>query len=115
MGDLTPHFDTSEFVDKSDGTLVGPDVRLLGVLENLRGQLHAPLEVVSGYRSPEHNRAVGGASNSQHLYGRAADIPWGQVTVEMAREAGATGIGHCDGFVVHVDTRPGEPVEFTDC
>lgn len=29
--------------------------------------------VISGYRSPEHNRAVGGASNSNHMYGHAMD------------------------------------------
>jgi hypothetical protein len=33
-----------------------------------------PLIVTSGYRTPEHNRAVGGAPNSQHLYMRALDI-----------------------------------------
>jgi hypothetical protein len=33
-----------------------------------------PLVVTSGYRTPEHNRAVGGAPHSQHLYMRALDI-----------------------------------------
>lgn len=31
------------------------------------------VNVVSGYRSPAHNRAVGGAKNSNHMYGRAMD------------------------------------------
>ena len=31
-------------------------------------------QVTSTYRSPEHNRAVGGVSNSYHLRGRAIDI-----------------------------------------
>lgn len=30
--------------------------------------------VNSWYRSPSYNRSIGGASNSQHLYGRATDI-----------------------------------------
>ena len=29
---------------------------------------------MSGYRSPAHNREVGGATNSEHMQGRAADI-----------------------------------------
>lgn len=33
-----------------------------------------PLVVKSGYRTPEHNRAVNGAERSQHLYMRALDI-----------------------------------------
>src|SRR5262245_33219284 len=31
-------------------------------------------QVTSTYRSPEHNRAVGGVPNSYHLRGRAIDI-----------------------------------------
>ena len=43
------------------------------VLEPLRA-LTGPLRVNSGYRSKDVNAAVGGSSNSAHLYGRAADI-----------------------------------------
>ena len=34
----------------------------------------APIHVTSGYRSPAVNKAVGGARNSQHMLGEAADI-----------------------------------------
>jgi len=44
------------------------------VLQPLRTSLDRPVIVSSGYRSPELNRAVGGAKNSCHMYGRAADI-----------------------------------------
>jgi uncharacterized protein YcbK (DUF882 family) len=45
-----------------------------------------PLTVLSAYRTPEHNKKVGGASNSQHLEGRALDIrcPKGWTPVKMA-------------------------------
>lgn len=33
-----------------------------------------PISIQSGYRSSRLNRAIGGARNSDHLYGRAADI-----------------------------------------
>ena len=32
------------------------------------------IHINSGWRTPEHNKYVGGVSNSQHLYGKAADI-----------------------------------------
>ena len=44
------------------------------VLDNLRGEWGRPIIVTSGYRCKELNAAVGGARNSQHLKGQAADI-----------------------------------------
>lgn len=44
------------------------------VLQPLRQAWGAPIVVTSGYRSRILNRKVGGASNSDHLYGCAADI-----------------------------------------
>lgn len=43
-------------------------------LDPLREAWGRPIIVTSGYRSEKLNRAVGGARNSQHLYGQAADI-----------------------------------------
>lgn len=44
------------------------------VLDPLRLAWGEPIIVTSGYRCPELNKRVGGAKNSQHLYGQAADI-----------------------------------------
>ena len=46
----------------------------LDKLQALRDRLGKPLIVRSAYRSPEHNRAVGGATRSKHLDGAAFDI-----------------------------------------
>ena len=44
------------------------------VLDPLRKAWGRPIVVNSGYRCPALNTAVGGAVNSQHVYGEAADI-----------------------------------------
>ena len=46
-------------------------------LDKVRELWGKPIGVNSGYRSAELNRAVGGAKNSQHTKGEAADITAG--------------------------------------
>lgn len=75
---ITANFKLSEFNSK-DGSPMPDDVRhnvikLACNLQRLRNVLKARITVNSGYRSPNHNKAVGGAKNSQHLTGKAADI-----------------------------------------
>ena len=48
--------------------------RLCGWLEVLRDRVGHSIVINSGYRSPQLNRKVGGAANSNHLTGCAADI-----------------------------------------
>ena len=47
---------------------------VLNLLQPLRNKVQRPLVLKSGYRSPALNKAVGGAKDSQHLKGEAADI-----------------------------------------
>jgi len=75
---LTDHFKLEEFASK-DGSVTPSEVvnNLLSLahnLEILRGFVNTPIKINSGYRSVDHNKAVGGAKNSQHLIGKAADI-----------------------------------------
>ena len=44
------------------------------VLDPVREKLGMPIVVNSGYRCEKHNKDVGGARNSQHLRGEAADV-----------------------------------------
>lgn len=90
-------------------------LRTMWKLEALRHALgDQPLRVTSGFRSTACNNAVGGASNSRHLYGDAADLGAGPHSLctlaQQARNHGFNGIlgpgypGHDDH--AHVDHRP---------
>jgi uncharacterized protein YcbK (DUF882 family) len=107
MGDLSPHFSRWEFDCPHCGYLGDVSRELLGVMEELRRQLGRQLVVVSGVRCPEYNARVGGIRTSQHLQGRAADVPRGLFRARDARAAGAHGAGVRAGWVIHVDVTPG--------
>ena len=76
---ITDNFSRQEF-DCKDGTLVPKELLdnlklLCNNLEVLRDELKTPVSITgSGYRTESHNKKVGGAKNSQHLYAKAADI-----------------------------------------
>lgn len=58
--------------DGADEVILHPALILL--LQHVRNHFGEVLNVNSGYRSPAHNAAIGGAANSRHMLGMAADI-----------------------------------------
>ena len=103
-----PNFKPSEFDCKGTGRIaLDPDA--MDKLQALRTRIGKPFHIVSGYRSPEHNRNVGGAPRSKHMEGIAFDVSMsGHNREEFIREAekmGFNGIGRYPSFV-HIDTRP---------
>ena len=72
------YFDTKEFESKDGAkspfgeTVVRKE--LVHLLNRIREKWGKPIIVNCAYRSPEHNKAVGGAENSYHVQGLAADI-----------------------------------------
>jgi uncharacterized protein YcbK (DUF882 family) len=93
-------------------------VRLaLDVLEPIRERWGGPLVVVSWYRTPWHNKAIGGAEKSQHMLALAADIapvvrtkvPELRGLVEQMLSVGELpalgGLGVYPAWI-HVDARP---------
>ena len=82
-------------------------------LDKIREEWGHPIGVNSWYRPPQVNAEVGGAKNSQHLNGSAADIkPLGGGSVYEfqawldKRWDRALGYGAKKGFV-HIDLREG--------
>ena len=75
---LTPNFRAGEFASRghlpTDPEVIERIKRLAEVLQVLRNELGVPITVISGWRSLAHNTAVGGAKNSRHMLGDAADI-----------------------------------------
>ena len=82
---LSPHFTLEELTFSQTAARLGIDntpsaevienlKQLCTVLERIRLIFKSPILISSGYRSPELNAKIGGAKNSYHCLGLAADI-----------------------------------------
>ena len=71
---LSTNFKVKEFAcsDGSDPIFISSD--LVNVLQKIRTNFGKAVTINSAFRTAAHNKAVGGAAYSQHLYGMAADI-----------------------------------------
>ena len=114
---LSAHFELSEFlVGLRPGTAVPPAVlaaltELARRLEILRAELGGgPVVITSGWRPAWRNLQVGGALNSRHVPGQAADLRVaGRSPTVVATVALNLGIFGGIGFYpswTHLDTRP---------
>lgn len=115
---LTENFNLSEF-DSKDGSITPLEVvasltKLAMNLQALRDYVGKPIKINSGYRSPYHNEMIGGAKNSQHVLGKAADIVIEGYTpkqvfdiIERLQEKGSMAIGglHAYDTFTHFDIR----------
>lgn len=77
---LTKSFALSEFSCNDKNNTPVPEnlicnVQILaGQLQLLRDHLGEAIMINSGYRTPAYNKGIGGATKSQHLQAKAADI-----------------------------------------
>lgn len=122
---LSPHFTLAELLESQTATRRGIDntpsptvlanlARLAAFLEQVRTVAGGPLTVSSGYRSPALNKAIGGAANSAHVLGLAADINSpGVAPKTLAKVIQAAGLPFdqliYEGTWVHVGLSDGPP------
>lgn len=111
---VSANFTVKEVACKGKGccSKVKVDTDLVDILQRVRDEFGKAVTITSGYRCKTHNKAVGGASNSYHTKGMAADIVVaGTSPSEVAKYAesiGVKGIGcytGSDGNFVHLDSR----------
>ena len=118
MADLSEHFSRVEFACRDGCGNDSIDVATLEVLEHLREHFAKPVTINSAYRCETHNAAVGGASDSQHLRGRAVDIAVDDVAPAAVADwlemnyAGRFGVGRYNTFT-HLDTRTDGPARWS--
>ncbi|TVT10424.1 muramoyltetrapeptide carboxypeptidase [Amycolatopsis bartoniae] len=116
----TAHFEWSEFTDRVSGTFDGGKVSAASAKENVRRCMYklealrlklgnTPITVNSGFRSIAHNADVGGASDSMHLYGTAADLDVpgvaNRTVYQKAETCGFSGLETYTADHQHVDSR----------
>ncbi len=74
---LTTNFNLSEF-NKHNFTITDTIFQnifeLAKNLQVLRDEVKKPIKITSGYRNTEFNKKIGGASQSRHITGEAADL-----------------------------------------
>jgi hypothetical protein len=109
---MSAHFSYLEFRCKDGGKF--PECQRIWMLrshirrlELYRNEICGPIRIVSGCRCTRHNKAVGGATSSQHMFGAASDIQ-GLLTVQQRRELklfAGLGFKQSTGKVIHVDSR----------
>ncbi|WP_343728530.1 D-Ala-D-Ala carboxypeptidase family metallohydrolase [Duganella sp.] len=122
---LTEHFTLEELVasqiaarrridNRPSAGIIDNLRRVAGVLEQVRAAVGRPVTISSGYRCPALNTAVGGARDSAHLQGLAADINVsGMAPKDLARAIVAAGIEFdqliYEGTWVHIGLSASKP------
>lgn len=76
-------------------------------LEVYRAKIGGPVRIVSGCRCKRHNKEVGGATSSQHMFGAASDIQGLRTVAQKERLKLFAGLGfkQSNRKVIHVDSR----------
>ncbi len=121
---VSKNFKATEFEDDFDDptnhyTLIS--TKLIDFLQSLRNRTNLPITISSGFRTEKKNTLIGGATNSYHTLGLAADISskWLQPSVLLYEiknlnssllrilEPGIGGLGYYPSRnFIHIDVRP---------
>lgn len=111
------YFKRSEFACKCGrcgGFPAEPQEAMVRIADQIRGHFGSPARVISGVRCPAHNKAVGGKSNSQHMYGEAVDlrvdgVGWSELLAYTKTIPGVRFAYHIEGSNnIHFDIPKGD-------
>jgi len=106
-GQTTPYFTVGEFKCEHCNVYFPVESKLVDILHGIRVYFGKPVYITSGFRCSVQNRIDGGVANSNHLYGRAADI-WisGVSMAQIVNYARTIGAGadtyHVEGSYAHI-------------
>ena len=106
----TGNFSRKEFACKCGCGFDVVDAELVEVLQGVRSYFMEPVIITGPNRCAAHNHSIGGAVNSQHVLGKAADFRVAGVSADQVADylertyPDRYGIGRYDGRT-HVDVR----------
>lgn len=107
---ISKNFRVREFRCQDGSDVVFIESDLVDILQKIRDHFDKAVTITSAFRTASHNKKVGGATYSQHCYGKAADIKVSGVSPSRVAAYVETlmpntgGIGRYSTFT-HVDVR----------
>ena len=109
---IEPKKERENYVEINQPDTYWVEPELLQRLDMIRRCIGVPMQVSSGYRCEAYNKRVGGAKNSYHKRGMAADIPYPAKYLQRKKDFAKIldeafsegGVGVYPTFV-HVDIR----------
>lgn len=107
---ISKNFRVREFRCQDGSDVVFIESDLVDILQRIRDHFGKAVTITSAFRTASHNKKVGGATYSQHLYGKAADIKVSGVAANVVADFAETlmpntgGVGRYSTFT-HVDVR----------
>lgn len=108
---LSENFSVKEFRSRDGADEILIDEKLVKLLQKMRDKFGV-INISSAYRTKSYNKKVGGVTNSQHLYGLAADVTIVdnsklEDAAKYAEKIGFGGVGLDNKYqmFLHLDTR----------
>lgn len=102
------YFNESEFLMDGQNVFHQMNPAFLVLLDECRHIAGVSFKITSCFRSKAKNKAVGGAPNSMHIFGRAVDVVANDGPTRMKIVRAALSLGLTVGIMenaVHIDNR----------
>jgi len=109
---LQTNFQVYEFMQNDGLEFLKLDQEVIDAIQKIREHFNKPVTITSAYRSKSYNASIGGATKSQHIYGRAIDFTISGVAIKTItdyiqknwKELGVRGL-ELNKSWVHIDVR----------